>query len=192
MSRHPVDGVAGAKPRIPAGGNGAAVTKAQLAALSHAYLESRNRAQLARAETSEIALLERKGLLVARKTVALQCAFLLSAFRQGLLSSSVAIARETAVRCGLEPSAEHALARGLDGRFRELLGELAGLPARLMDPAWASKIDSDLLEQVEGASSRKRRKRPQFGQRKPSARARRSLRRNGPGGAACRIYRRTL
>jgi hypothetical protein len=150
MHKHPIDGVVGAKPRIPAGGNGGAATKAQLAALSHAYLEARNRAQLARAETSEIALEERKGLLVSRKMVALQCSFLLSAFRQQLLSSSVAIARETAVRCGLEPAAEHALARDLDERFRELLGELVSLPARLMNPAWASQIDGDLLEQVEG------------------------------------------
>ena len=153
MHKHPTDGVKGAKPRIPpAGGNGAPATKAQLAALSHAYLESRNRAQLAKAESAEIALLEKKGLLVARKTVALQCAFLLSAFRQSLLSSSVTIAREAAEGCNLEPGAAHTLARGLDARFRELLGALAALPARLMNPGWAEQIDADFLAQVEGSS----------------------------------------
>ena len=56
MSRHPIDGVGGAKPRVPTGGNGAPVTKEQLAALNHEYLRARNTAMAAKAEISALEL----------------------------------------------------------------------------------------------------------------------------------------
>jgi hypothetical protein len=68
MSRHPVDGIAGSKPRVPGvksteKANGE-VSKAELSALNREYLAARNRAQQAKAESAEIALDEKKGTLI--------------------------------------------------------------------------------------------------------------------------------
>ena len=149
--KHPIYGAAGSKPRVPGGGNGAPVTKEQLAALNHSYLEARNRAQLAKAQSAEMSLQERTGTLVQKRQVALECAFLLSAFRQSLLTAPAAMAREMAAAGVCAPGQEHALERGLFEKFSNLLRELANLPARLADPNWCTKIDSDLRAQVDGA-----------------------------------------
>ena len=58
MSRHPVDGIKGSKPRVPGvkgaeKGNGK-VSKVELSRLNREYLAARNRAQQAKAESAEI------------------------------------------------------------------------------------------------------------------------------------------
>jgi hypothetical protein len=157
MSRHPTDGIKGSKPRIPGAGGNGKVSKAELSALNREYLSSRNRTQTAKAEAAEIALAEKKRILIPKKLAALQVSYLLSIFRQKVLAAPVAITRQLVTSGGIAPVHEHALGQALREHLCKLLVDLANLPAQLMDPNWVQKIDGDLLEQVNAAESREAR-----------------------------------
>jgi hypothetical protein len=101
MARHPTQGVEGAKPRIPAGAtpNGSPASKEEFAKLSEEYLRTRNLQMGAKAAVAAMELQRRRGELIPRRMAGLEAAFLLTAFRQNLLGSPVAIARELVVGC---------------------------------------------------------------------------------------------
>lgn len=71
MQGHPVRGIKGAKAPKPENGKSRLSSRPgpRIAQLSEEYIELRNRAQLAKAEAAEIALLEKKGTLISRKLV---------------------------------------------------------------------------------------------------------------------------
>lgn len=153
MHKHPIAGVTGAKPRVPGAGGNGKPTKEELGALNREYLNSRNRSQAAKAESAEIALMERKGTLVPRRMVALQCAFLLSAFRQRVQSEPTQLARQLVLGGHLEETHQHGAQELIKGALCAMLHELANLPARLADPNWAAQIDDDLLVRVDGVEA---------------------------------------
>jgi hypothetical protein len=98
MHGHPIQGIKGAKAPKPETGKPRLSSRPgeRIAELSEEYIELRNRAQLAKAEAAEIALLEKKGTLISRKLVGMQAAYLLTVFRQQVLLAPAAIARRLA------------------------------------------------------------------------------------------------
>ena len=91
MSRHPVDGVRGSKPRVPGVKSAAKadgkVSRAELSALNREYLAARNAQMAARAESAEILLAEKKGTLISLRLARLQLSYLLVVFRQRTLEA---------------------------------------------------------------------------------------------------------
>ena len=136
MHKHPTNGIIGAKPRVPSAGGNGKPTKEELSQLNHEYLAARNRAQLAKATALEKALQERTGTLVPRKMVALQCAFLLSAFRQRVMSEPGQLARQLVLGGLIEENHWHAAQETIKGSLLTMLAELANLPAKLANPNW--------------------------------------------------------
>jgi hypothetical protein len=150
MSRHPVDGVRGSKPRVlgvksAEKGNGK-VSKAELSRLSREYLAARNRAQAAKAEAAEIALAEKKGTLISLRLARLQLSYLLTVHRQRMLAAPAA----WGPRCVGLPD-EHAAAQVLREMALAWLADLQDLPARVTDPDWLEHIG----DEEEGAPERR-------------------------------------
>ena len=81
MHKHPTDGVAGAKPRVPG-----EVSQAELSALNHEYLEARNRQMASKAAVVEMALAERQGTLISKRMAKLEVSFILNSFRQRVMA----------------------------------------------------------------------------------------------------------
>ena len=163
MPRHPVDGVAGSKPRL------SSRPGPQTKELAEEYLEVRNRQQAAKAELAEIALLEKKGSLISRQLAGFQGAYLLTVFRQNVLAAPADVARRLCAAGLVAPEREHEAQQMIKADFCALLAELAELPRNVVDPNWIAQIDPDFRAQVTaGAGSRQRRlrsKRRPTGQR---------------------------
>jgi hypothetical protein len=151
MSRHPVDGVKGSKPRFPGAEkaeNGP--SKAELSRLNREYLISRNRTQ--RQGAGRGGRERRKaGTLISRKLVGMQSAYLLTVFRQRALLAPAAIARRLANLALVDPAKEHAVSEAVREDIHILLTELSHLPAQVVDPNWFEKIEPDFRAQVAGA-----------------------------------------
>jgi hypothetical protein len=145
MHKHPIDGVGGAKPRIPAG-NGAPVTKKQLAELNHSYLEARNRMQSAKASAAEMALQERNGTLVSRRLAKLEISFILNSFRQRVMSEPAQLARALVHAGLLEEAHRHAAQEVTRASLYAMLHDLAAIPNKLEG--------ADLRSQVDGTEPR--------------------------------------
>ena len=154
MSRHPIDGVKGSKRRVP-GENSAEkadrkVSKVELSRLNRQYLESRNRAQAAKAAAAEMEIAARRGKLISKRLACMQVAYLLTCHRQQVLAEPAILARQLVAGGFLEEKHEHEARELVKSSLSAMLEELSDLPRRVADPAWAEKIDPDLRSQVEG------------------------------------------
>jgi hypothetical protein len=146
MPRHPIDGVKGSKPRIEKDGK---VSKAELSRLNREYLHARNSQMRAKASLAEMEAAKRRGELISRNLVALQAAYLLTSFRQRVLSEpGVLISRLLRERL-LEEKHQHAAQELIKNDLYEMLNDLSQLPSQVVDQ---NDIDEDLAAQVEGIS----------------------------------------
>jgi hypothetical protein len=89
MARHPIDGMKGAKPRLPVKPE----SKAEISKLSREYLGIRNRQMRTKALTAEMKLAQERGELIEKCLVEAQAADLLVALRQRILNVPQAYAR---------------------------------------------------------------------------------------------------
>src|SRR6476660_3527236 len=100
MARHPIDGIKGSKPRVPGvkstEKDDGKVSRAELSRLNRQYLESRNRAQAAKAAAAEMEIAQRRGLLISKRLVGMQAGYLLTTFRQRCLLEPATIAHQLA------------------------------------------------------------------------------------------------
>jgi hypothetical protein len=160
MARHPIDGIKGSKPRVPgvksAERADGKVSRAELSRLNREYLESRNRAQAAKAATAEMEIAQRRGQLISRKLVGFQAAYLLTIFRQRTLLAPVSITRKLTALGLIDAGNEHIVSEAIKEDVYALLADLANLPSRCTDPDWVKKIDHDLVDQVDGNPSARR------------------------------------
>jgi hypothetical protein len=148
MPRHPIDGVRGAKPRVPDAEKAEnRPSKAEISRLNREYLVSRNRTQLAKAQAAEVVNAEKPGTFISRKLVGMQSAYLLTIFRQRTLLAPAAIVRRLASLALVDPAKEHAVSAAVREDIHILLTELSNLPGQVTDPNSMAKIDGDLLEQ---------------------------------------------
>src|SRR4029450_12664853 len=83
--RHPVDGVAGSKPRA----NGPGEKTAKVRALSEELCRPRNDAKRTRNFREAMALARARGQLISKRLATLQASFLLGAMRQKMLHAPV-------------------------------------------------------------------------------------------------------
>jgi hypothetical protein len=144
MHRPPTQGVEGSKPRIAAGagGNGK-VTKEELSQLNRAYLEARNRSQLAKAAAAEMSLAERQGTLISKRLAKLEVSFILNSFRQRVMAEPVQLALRL-VRAGFcaevdQHSAQEIIRSALHGMLREL----SEIPDKLAGADLSAPVDGE-------------------------------------------------
>jgi hypothetical protein len=103
----------------------------------------------AKASLAEMEAAKRRGELISRNLVALQAAYLLTAFRQRVLSEpGVLISRLLRERL-LEEKHQHAAQELIQSDLDEMLNDLSQLPSQVVDE---NNIDEDLAAQVEGIS----------------------------------------
>jgi hypothetical protein len=146
MPRHPIDGVKGSKPRVEKDDK---VSKAELSRLNREYLHARNSQMRAKASLAEMEAAKRRGELISRNLVVLQAAYLLTAFRQRVLSEPrVLISRLLRERL-LEEKHQHAVQELITSDLCAMLNDLSQLPSQVVDE---NNIDEDLAAQVEGIS----------------------------------------
>jgi hypothetical protein len=139
MPRHPIDGIAGSKPRPPsAEPDGEPTDKEEVARLGREYLEIRNRNQLAKTQSMEMQLAKQRGELVERRLVECQAAYLLIVMRQRLLALPAAVAPQLV---GLND--EHQIKERLRREVLKALEEVACLPERITDEDWLDKVAGD-------------------------------------------------
>ena len=142
MHRPPTQGVEGSKPKIAvAGGGNGKVTKEELSQLNRAYLEARNRSQLAKAAAAEMSLAERQGTLISKRLAKLEVSFILNSFRQRVMAEPVQLALRL-VRAGFcaevdQHSAQEIIRAALHGMLREL----AEIPDKLAGVDLSEPVD---------------------------------------------------
>jgi hypothetical protein len=149
MPRHPVDGIAGSKPRVPAEKGNGKVSKAELTQLNREYLVARNAQMAAKAAMSQMEANRARGELISLRLARLQLSYLLTIFRQRTL----AVPAVWSPRCVGLPDT-HAAAQVLRAAALSLLEELQELPARVTDPDWLQHV-ADNDEQAEGTPERR-------------------------------------
>ena len=153
MHRHPTQGIAGSKPRIPK--SDAAddkAKKARISKLSEEYLRTRTEHQHIKLLAAQMELAARRGELIEKRLVELQAGYLLTCFRQRVLAEPAALARRLAAGGFLEEKHEHEAQEMVKGDLCAMLEELSELPSRISDPDWMEKIDADLRAEGEGES----------------------------------------
>ena len=99
---------------------------------------------------AEMLLARARGELIEKRLALLQVSYLLTVFRQRVLTEPSSLARRLVDggfvaeqrRTEVQEMIKHDLCR--------MLKDLAHLPSQIADPNWIKKIDSDLREQVEG------------------------------------------
>ena len=91
-----------------------------------------------RAERDSLVVAKQKGELLDKRRVALSLGFLLTCFRQRLLTFHYSLPPR------LEGKSAHEMGEILRAEVHVLLTNLAQLPSQLADPNWESRIDEDL------------------------------------------------
>lgn len=130
--RHPIDGVAGSKPRV----TGPTERTTKVRALSEEYLRLRNDAQRAKNLREAMALAQARGELISKRLAIQQASFLMVSMRQKML----AVPRSWARRfVGL--SDVHAASQLLREMMLSVMADLRGLPLAVSDPEWAQAIE---------------------------------------------------
>jgi hypothetical protein len=88
MHRHPTQGIAGSKPRIPKSdvADDSKAKKARISKLSEEYLRTRTEHQHVKLLAAQMELAARRGELLSRKLAEIQLAYLLVCMRRQLLS----------------------------------------------------------------------------------------------------------
>jgi hypothetical protein len=150
MARHPVDGIKGAKPRIPgvksaesAAQDARKASKAEIWKLSKEYLEVRNRQMHAKAFMAETIAAERRGELIKKELVLLQASYLLVAMRERLLRLPAMCFRRLSSSNGLKNEDLHKIRGILEAEVRACLEELADLPNKVVDPHYLDSLDDE-------------------------------------------------
>jgi hypothetical protein len=148
-----MQGIEGAKPRLPAAENGQ-VTKEELSALNHEYLRTRNSAMASKAAVAAMELQRRRGELISKHMARLEAAFLVTALRQRMQAEPAPLARRLVAGGFLEEKHLHAVGEMIKATLLAMLVEFAELPGKLGDPNWQDQIDADLRARVDGAGAR--------------------------------------
>jgi hypothetical protein len=152
MHGHPVQGIKGAKAKKHETGKFRLSSRPEkrITELSEQYIELRNRAQAAKAEAAEMALAEKKGILIPTRLATMHVAYMLTCFRQRVLAEPVTLPGRLVAGGFLEETRQHDAAEMVKADLCAMLEELADLPYRISDPDWVAKIDPDLRPKVEG------------------------------------------
>ena len=132
--RHPVDGIAGTKPRA----SGPTERTAKVRALSEEYLRLRNDAQRTKNFREVMAFAEARGELVSKRLATVQATFILGAMREKMLHAPAKWARRFV---GL--SDVHAANQLLREIMLSVMTDLRGLPLAVSDPEWAQALDEE-------------------------------------------------
>jgi hypothetical protein len=159
MYRHPTQGIAGSKPRIPQSdpADDSKAKKARISNLSEEYLRTRTEHQHVKLLAAQMELAARRGELISKRLAETQLAYLLTCMRRQLLSLPGALAGQLA-----DLSDVHKIRMVLEGAVHAALGELQDLPSKVVDPHWLEHIDdngspSDPEEKPATAKSPRRR-----------------------------------
>jgi hypothetical protein len=150
MPRHPIDGIKGGKPRLPIDGKPA--NKAEVQRLSREYLVSRNAQMVAKAAMTQMEAAAKRGELISKRLAVLQTGYLLTCFRQRVLTEPVVLARRLVSAGFLVEEKQHEAQEMIKADLCAMLEELADLPFRISDPNWIEKIDADLRVEDDGES----------------------------------------
>ena len=96
-----------------------------------------------------MAVAQKKGTLICRRLAALQAAYLLTSFRQRVLSEPGALISRLLRERLIETKHQHAIQALIKNDLFEMLNDLSQLPSQVVDE---NNIDEDLAAQVEGIS----------------------------------------
>jgi hypothetical protein len=107
-------------------------------AINREYLTTRNRQQLAKAQSAEMALEERRGELISKEIVVRQAAFIFVSLRQAVLNFPSRYAYRI-LDIADPRQAKEVLAQAA----HEFLSELAGFPERVIDPHWIESFEEN-------------------------------------------------
>ena len=136
--RHPVDGVAGSKPRVSA----PTERTAKVRTLSEEYLRLRNDAQRTKNFREAMALAEARGELVSKRLAIQQASFLMVSMRERMRHAPAKWARRFV---GLSDA--HAASLLLREMMLSVMADLRGLPLAVSDPEWAQALDEEHLKE---------------------------------------------
>ena len=109
----------------------------ELPELSKTYLEQRNRQMRHKAMAAELLLAKARGAVIPKTLVERQASYLLVSLRQRILAVPDNLCRKL-VNIP-DPAKTRAMLRE---SMLALLGELADLPAKVVDPNWLQKIEA--------------------------------------------------
>ena len=136
MAKYAIEGVAGARPHVPKSSKGPSL-KEEAHALDMEYRVKRNLALDLANRDRQIKLAQKHGLLVPRRQVQLQSAYLFSELRQEILARHHSLPRRLA---GLS---EHEMMVIIREEDDAMLRELSQWGERIVDPGWLKRVEGD-------------------------------------------------
>ena len=145
--RQPITGLSGIKPRL-AKPNGK-LSKEAAQQLDREYRIHRNKALQLRNQREGMLLAKSRNLLIEKKLVTLQAAYLLTAFRQRVMVEPSNLARRLVDGRFVEEQRRAEVQEMVQHDLYAMLKDLANLPSQIADPNWVEKIDGDLRAQVQ-------------------------------------------
>ena len=95
-------------------------------------------------------LAQKRGALLSKQLAYLQVGYLLTCFRQRVLTEPAVLASGLTTGGFFNETRRHEAAEMIKTDLCAMLEELTDLPYRISDPDWISKVDPDLSSQVEG------------------------------------------
>lgn len=149
MSKAPIQGVKGAKiqpPKKQRRPTIAALPAEEGAALTREYMEGRINGQRLQNEGRELEVGLKRGELVRRRDVELQCAYLATGLRQNFFALMNSLPRQ------LVGLSEHEMRLLLQEEGRKFLLGLSNWPGRIVNKDWIEEIDDDLLPPPESGN----------------------------------------